>query len=264
MVIHIILGATRIKRTSGCRIIQIGITRGTDLLPNDLLRAERGTTPMSMPPVPRRMQRPKWMSIRVLGGVLLLVASIAIGAKTIGAASQTSPVWAVARDLAAGTVIVPEDLVVVDVNLGAHGAGYLDAATVVSEQVLNRPLSSGELLPARALDPISDARVVAVAVSGENLAPGVGHGSVADLYLVTGRAAVMGDGVSSRLVKSGVTIQSVIAPSSGGLSGAVSNRYQVALLLPPVEADTLVRQLPLGDPVIVAHAAVRSAEFAVG
>jgi hypothetical protein len=205
------------------------------------------------PPTPRRMARPKWLDVRVVGGVLLLVASIAVGTKVIGAAAKTSPVWAIAHDLAAGTVLTAADVTAQDVNLGAAGRLYTGAATDLSGRVLNRPLHAGELVPAAALAEIGDSRVLSVTVAADHLAPGAAHGSVADLYLITGRAGLVGGQVDTRLLHGGVTIQSVTAPASGGLSGAVSGGYQVALLLTADDADALVRELPLGEPVIVLH-----------
>ncbi len=205
------------------------------------------------PPVPRRLSRPRWFDARVIGGILLLVASVVVGAKVIGAASRTSPVWAAAVDLAAGTVLRSEDLVAADVNLGDRGASYVDAASDLAGMVLGRPLGAGEFVPASALRPVGDGRILSVAVTPDHMAPGVGHGSVADLYLVTGKSAVTGAEVTTELLQRGVTIQSVTAPASGGLSGAISSRYQVALLLAAADADALVKKLPLGEPVIVLH-----------
>lgn len=205
------------------------------------------------PPTPRRMARPKWLDVRVIGGVLLLVVSVAVGTKVIGAAAKTSPVWAMAHDLAAGTVLVAGDLAAQEVNLGAANRLYAGTATDLTGRVLNRPLHAGELVPTAALAEIGDSRVLSVAVSPDHLAPGAGHGSVADLYLITGRAGLVGGQVDTRLLHAGVTIQSVTAPASGGLSGAAHGGYQVALLLAAGDADALVRELPLGEPVIVLH-----------
>ena len=82
---------------------------------------------MAMPPAPtpRRMSRPKWVNVRVIGGILLLVAAIVIGARVVGASSRTSAVWAADRDLATGTVLGQGDLAQVEVNLGDNAALYL-------------------------------------------------------------------------------------------------------------------------------------------
>lgn len=205
------------------------------------------------PPTPRRLARPRWLDIRVLAGVVLVVVSVAVGAKVIGSASRTSPVWAAAVDLEAGTVLKTEDLVVADVNLGGQGSAYIDVSSQLVGVVINRAIRQGELMPASVLGEIGDSRVVSVVVSPERLAPGIRHGSTVDLYLIIGRAAVLGEEVSTELVQAGVTVQDVVAPASGGLSGAVSSRYQVALLLSPADADALVHRLPQGEPLMVLH-----------
>ena len=205
------------------------------------------------PPVPRRLARPRWFDVRVIGGVLLVAVSVAVGAKVIGAAAHTSPVWVATADLAAGTVLQPGDVVAADVNLGGRGEAYVDAASDLSGSVLNRRVGAGEIIPAAVLDDVGDARIMAIAVTPEHMAPGVGHGSIADVYLVTGRSAIVGAEVSTELVQHAVTVQSVTAPASGGLSGAVGSKYQVALLLSPRDADALVKKLPLGEAVVVLH-----------
>ena len=53
------------------------------------------------------------------------------------------------------------------------------------------------------------------------------------------------------VVAQDITVQSVSAPSSGGLSGASSAQYQVAVQLEPSIADELVRLLPTGEVTVV-------------
>ncbi len=202
-------------------------------------------------PTPRRMRRPRWLDVRVIGGVLLLVAAVVIGAKVIGASSRTSPVWAVTHDLAAGTVLRPADLTRADVNLGDRGEDYLDASSSLDGRILNRPVHAGELLPASSVGEVGDARIVSVSVAPDRMAPGVAHGSVIDLYLTSGGSEASGTKATTTLLQGGVTVQTVTAPASGGLSAATSNSYQVALLLSPTDADALVRALPGGDPMVV-------------
>lgn len=208
---------------------------------------------MSEPPTPRRIVRPRWLNLRIVGGVILLAAAVVVGAKVIGSASQTSPVWAATRDLAAGTVLAPGDFTAAEVNLGQHGGAYLAAASTIGGRVLGSPIRSGELLPVAALDQPGEGRVVSIPVTPDHMAPGVEHGSVIDLYLVVDPEGVAGKDPTTHLLQRGVTVQSVTAPASGGLSGAVSNEYRVALLLGPKESADLVGQLPLGEAVVVRH-----------
>ena len=46
-------------------------------------------------------------------------------------------------------------------------------------------------------------------------------------------------------------MQSVIAPASGGLSGATSSNYQMTVLVSPTIADSLVKTLPRGEAIVV-------------
>ncbi len=209
---------------------------------------------MGMPvaPSPRRLSRPKWLNVRVVGGVLLVVAAVVLGAQVIGASSQTAAVWAADRDLAVGTVLATGDLTVAQVNLGGNTEHYLtpDSPALVGRTVVS-PLAAGELLAASAVQDAGSGRVVAIGVAPENMPPGVDHGSTIDLYLTTGGAAGAEQRAVTDLIGRDLTVQSVLAPASGGLSGATSNRYQLSVLLPAPTADQLVRILPTGNPIVV-------------
>ena len=54
-------------------------------------------------PTPRRVRPPRWLDLRLVLGVLLVLGSVLLGARVVGAADATVPVWAAAGDLAAGT-----------------------------------------------------------------------------------------------------------------------------------------------------------------
>ena len=138
-------------------------------------------------PTPRRMSRPRWLNVRVIGGILLVVAAVVIGARVIGASTKTVGVWAADRDLAAGTVLSGSDLITAEVNLGDNAGMYLasGSASPVGLTVIT-PLRAGELLAASAVEPAGRGRVVAIGVQPDHMPPGVGHGSIIDLYLTSG------------------------------------------------------------------------------
>ncbi len=209
---------------------------------------------MSLPPAPapRRLSRPRWVNVRVVGGILLVIAAIVIGARVIAAGSQTSPVWAAERSLAAGTIIGAGDVAAVEVNLGANADAYLSPGSGSPVgMTLAAPLAAGELLAASAVGPSENGRVIAIAVAPEHLPPGVGHGSTIDLYLTTDATPGSGDPATTDLIGRDLTVQSIAAPASGGLSGATSNQYQLSVLLPADVADRLVRVLPTGSAIVV-------------
>ena len=209
---------------------------------------------MSLPtaPTPRRLARPKWLNVRVVGGIVLVIAAVLIGAQVIGASSQTSAVWVAQRNLAAGTVLGQDDLTSVDVNLGDNSSLYLapGSTSPIGMTVVN-PMAKGELLAASAVAASGEGRVVAIGVAPGNMPPGVSHGSTIDLYLTKGQGAGSEAQATTELIGKDMTVQSVTAPATGGLSGATSNQYQLSVLLPPDIADKLVRVLPTGEPIVV-------------
>lgn len=197
------------------------------------------------------MSRPRWLNVRVIGGILLVIAAVVVGARVIGGSARTIGVWAAERDLAAGTVLTAEDLSTAEVNLGDNADLYVtSAASSPIGLTVATPLRAGELLAVSAVDEPASGRVVAVGVEPNNMPPGVGHGSVIDLYLTTAAAGAGAPPTTERIAKD-ITVQSVTAPATGGLSGATSNRYQVSVLLPAAAADKLVRTLPNGEPIVV-------------
>ena len=74
------------------------------------------TSPLAAGPAPRRVRPPRWLDLRLLLGILLVLGSVLLGARVVGAADATVPVWAAAGDLAAGTELDADDLVAVDVR----------------------------------------------------------------------------------------------------------------------------------------------------
>lgn len=204
-------------------------------------------------PVPRRTTRPRWLDVRVIGGVLLVVAAVVAGARVVGASSHTTPVWAASRNLAAGTVLTAGDLTAVEVNLAGNATHYLaadPAATGVVGASLGSAIGAGELLPVSAVQATRAGKVVVIGVTPDRMPPGVAHGSIIDLYLTTGGATTSSAAVTT-LISAALVVQSVLAPSSGGLSGATSNRYQIAVLASAAAADSLVKTLPRGDAIVV-------------
>ena len=203
-------------------------------------------------PTPRRLSRPRWLNVRVVGGIVLVIAAVVIGARVVGASSQTATMWVADRNLAAGTVLVTSDLSTVEVNLGENAGLYLGPGSnsPIGMTVLT-PVAAGELLPASSVEQPSAGRVVAIGVEPENMPPGVDHGSTIDLYLTKGAVAGSESEATTELIGRDLTVQSVAAPSSGGLSGATSNRYALSVLLPADVADKLVRILPTGEPIVV-------------
>src|SRR6478735_2422730 len=103
----------------------VGVGRGADT--REGLRGMPAVTAVRTPvpapagalpgPTPRRVRPPRWLDLRLVLGVLLVLGSVLLGARVVTAADATVPVWTAAGNLAAGTRLTAGDLVAVDVRL---------------------------------------------------------------------------------------------------------------------------------------------------
>lgn len=130
-------------------------------------RAGAPATPAS--PVASRVRTPRLLDARLVLGVLLVLVSVVLGARLLSGQDDSVPVLAVTRDLAAGSVLGPGDVVTVSVRLGSGAPAYLDArGASPTGRLLTREVGAGELLPLAALAPVPDvpaSRLVTVPVS---------------------------------------------------------------------------------------------------
>lgn len=138
-------------------------------------------------PQARRLDRPRWLDPRLLVGVVLVLASVAVGARVIAAAERGDLVWSAVRDLPAGTTLRADDLRVTSVRLADSAGQYVDAnAAPPAGYLLVRDLAAGELVPAAAVagsDESSARRLVSVPVTAHHFPSGLARGHRVDVYL---------------------------------------------------------------------------------
>src|SRR5215218_10248599 len=115
-------------------------------------------------PTPRRVRPPRWLDLRLVLGVLLVLGSVLLGARVVSAADATVPVWAATGDLAPGTELTAADLVPVDVRLDDAAQAYVSASTRPEGRSLSRVVQEGELIPRSALEEPSELVQVALPV----------------------------------------------------------------------------------------------------
>lgn len=129
------------------------------------------STPDLPAPVAARLRRPGWRDPRLLAGIALVAASVALGSWALRAAERTVPVYAARETTVPGTAIDAGTLAVVDVRLGAVDlAHYVRADRPLPQgAVALRVVEAGELLPASAVGSADDLalRPVSVPVSGQ-------------------------------------------------------------------------------------------------
>jgi hypothetical protein len=214
--------------------------------------ASRAVTPdgaRDAGPVPRRVRPPRWLDLRLVLGLLLVLGSVLLGARVVSAAATTVPVWAAAGDLAAGTVLTADDLVAVDVRLAGAAGAYLATDTRPAGRTLDRAVRRGELLPRSALDPASDQVQLALPVQAGYVPPGLVRGQRVDVYAVAGSssatAASPSAGSSPEASSSGAPASGVAAPGvtpvvRDATVEAVSGRAQGVLSTPTTTVQVVV------------------------
>jgi hypothetical protein len=149
-----------------------------------------GRTPptLDVPPA-LRGHRPAWRDPRLWIGIVLVAASVVVGAKVLAAADDTVQVWAAAGDLGAGQRVEPDDLVAQRVRFA--DSDVLRSYFTVDDELpadleLTRSIAKGELLPRAAVGTPDETGLVEVpiAVEPELVPPDVGSGDLVDVYVV--------------------------------------------------------------------------------
>lgn len=213
----------------------IGTTRPTG-------RAEPPASPAAS-----RVRGPRWKDPRLVIGILLVLVSVAVGARVFTTADRTTAVWAAARDLDAGTVLAAGDVVQKRVRLLDTASRYVAGGQSPVGYALTRAIGAGELLPTAAIlapGKARDHRLVTVAVDRDRLPPGLAGGARVDVY-VTPKTS--GDGSDSPAVLVVPAANVATAPQTGGQVGGATAQVPVVLSVPPGLVATLVDSSRHGD-----------------
>ncbi|MCB7137237.1 hypothetical protein [Cellulosimicrobium marinum] len=164
-------------------------------------------------PAAARLRRPTWRDPRLLVGVVLVAASVALGSWAVSSAQAGEEVYVASGVLTAGDTLDADDLQVTEVRLGAGSAAYLRVVDgLPDEAVVLRTVQPGELVPTGALGTADDLDVRAVAVPvTAGLSDLITAGAVVDLWHVppADREATedpADDGGAPRPLVEGVTV----------------------------------------------------------
>jgi hypothetical protein len=200
-------------------------------------------------PIAPRLARARWLDPRLLIGVVLVLLSVALGARIVAAADNTISVWAVTSDLAPGITVTAGDLRPVAVQLENAG-DYLRATSAPLGYQVVREVGDGELLPKDALvEPgTQDLRTVVIEVD-RGTTDGLARGRLVDVYAVD-RPKTAGDPLPPpRLVRAAVTVAKV-ADASGALGASGSSR-PVSLLVDEASVPDMLAAVSGGDVYLV-------------
>ena len=201
---------------------------------------------LASPPA-RRVARARWLDLRLVTGVLLVLVSVVVGAKVVAASDKSEPVWVAARDLAAGTQLTADDVRRGKVHLYGQDGRYVSAKSGPPVgYVLTRSVGRDELLPVAAITAPGAAqpfRLVTVPVAPLHMPPKLAAGERVEVY-VTPKASG-GTAGRPRLVFAGAVVQSVTTGGSGLSAG--NSEAAVVLRVPPDAVATLVAGLRGGE-----------------
>ncbi|WP_252974982.1 hypothetical protein [Janibacter melonis] len=203
-------------------------------------------------PTARRLSAPSWKDSRLLVGVVLVLASVVVGALAIGAADERVGVWAAASDMTPGDPVRESDLVRVDVSLGDQAGKYLQTGREFPQgATVDRELRQGELVPRSALIDRGDLTVfpTVVHVPATDLS-GLAKGSRVAIYAaapLTSQDKQAGRRPEYTELLSPVTVHRV--PTQGGtVIGGSSADSSVELLIPEDEVERVLSADTDADP----------------
>ena len=179
-------------------------------------------------PTASRLRRPGWRDTRLLVGVLLVVASVALGSYVVAHADDRVPVYAAAHPLVPGTPLTDDDLVRVDVQLGSQQDRYLPAGLGLSaDRFVLREVAAGELVPASAVGGREQVETQPLTLNIDaGSAATLRVGSRVDVYVNPVAEQSGGAGTTfagPELVLSGVSVAG-LPKSSSGLGGSAGDR----------------------------------------
>ncbi len=168
-----------------------------------------------------RLTRPSWRDARLLVGLVLMLASLALGTTVVAAADDTVPVYAAADTLPSGHALTVADLTVVRVRLERGVAGYLPAtAALPAGAVILRTVERGELVPRSALGTAAALTRRPVPVPVEAPVPaGLRPGALVDLWASARDTSSAATGTTAflepRRLASAAEVHDVSAEGSG-------------------------------------------------
>ena len=202
-------------------------------------------------PTAQRLRRPSWRDSRLVVGVLLVLASTAIGAYVMSRADDRVPMYAAKSGLMAGQPLTADDVVRVDVQLGDAGSDYVSAAgDLPPDQVALREVRAGELIPASAVGPRDKATSQPLALQVDATAAStLQPGSVVDVYVNRPTAPAKGSvGTETfegpELTLEGVTV--VALSKDDGMMGSSGDTRPVQVMVPKETVQSLVGDVDLG------------------
>jgi hypothetical protein len=135
-----------------------------------------------------RLATPRWLDVRLVVGVLLVLLAVLAGARIFAADGRYTEVYVARHLLVPGEHLAAGDLSVGQVRFSGEGGSYISAAGQPPVGYLvTRYVGPGEFVPIAALSATAAAatasRFVTVPVAPGHLPGDLAHGDLVDVYL---------------------------------------------------------------------------------
>lgn len=199
-------------------------------------------------PTAARLRKPSWRDTRLIVGVVLVLLSMAIGAKVMASADDTFPMYAAAASLVPGQPVSQRDVKRVDVQLGADRSRYVAADHNIAPGTFAlREVRPGELLPKTALGTTADINLKPVSVPvDDGSSAQLTAGSIVDVW-VNAKDSSSAAEKYGRPVKTLVAAPVARAPdSSGGRLSSASGTTAVQIMVPESGVQALIAAIDQG------------------
>ena len=165
--------------------------------------------------------------LRLILGIILVLASILGVWFTVQAARTTAPAYVATRTIVPGEAVTADVVRSVEVSLGGLSESYLSTADVESGLVATRTIEVGELVPAAAVGSADAARTTRVVVrSAVDVPASVAAGTVVEVWAAPQRERGVYD--APRILVADATVVSVARDESMIGGGAA----QLELVIP--------------------------------
>jgi hypothetical protein len=183
------------------------------------------------------------LDLRLIIGLVIVLASALAGYALLGAAGQNTAVYAATTQLSPGHVLQKSDLVLTEVQLGTAQSAYLTENTLEQGSVVTKAVAAGELVPVAAIGTAQQVATTNVVVLLDVPLPlDATEGSTVDVWA----SIAAGQGIFGppAVIISGAQIAHVTEAT--GL-GATSGKTQVEILVPQAKVAALLEAQANGD-----------------
>jgi hypothetical protein len=186
-----------------------------------------------------RLRRPRWRDPRLIVGIILVVASVVMGAVLVSRLSETTSVLIARSAIVPGDPLEAADLVAVDLRLGDQVDHYVgDLEAIPEGAVATRTIRAGELVPRSAVGQSTDVPLRPVVLPVEAaVAESVVPGATVELWH-TAPAADDGTEADARLLVPDAVVRRIDEGSSLGMRSMA-----VEVLVPGDRLDEVLEVL---------------------